>query len=324
MWLQFGFFTIWCILQNAASIQASQPNNESNPTQVSRPYLLTENGSKIIGGSPVGITSAPWQVSLRLKKNEFNYGYGHICGGSVITTRVVISAAHCTVNSAVTPLTYRAASEFTIVMGSVYLYEVTPYTLQFNVLEVVPNPDYDSTTLQNDVALFFIDGLIPENYATVAPISLNRQALSAGVNCTVTGWGITESGIVWPELLSAVVPIVASSQCNTSYEGAITQGMICAGYLETGGVDACQGDSGGPLACNDTLAGVVSWGNGCALSGYPGVYANVSEYYDWVLLTNSTFNYTYYSGAMGRSCRLQQLVWGIFCVLISSIWAKVA
>lgn len=72
--------------------------------------------------------------------------------------------------------------------------------------------------------------------------------------------------------------------------------MICAGYL-SGGIDACQGDSGGPFVCNNLLTGVVSWGEGCALADRPGVYTNVSAYYDWIVKENSTLNYTLYDNS---------------------------
>ena len=84
-----------------------------------------------------------------------------------------------------------------------------------------------------------------------------------------------------PLLMEATVPIVAYENCSQSY-GQIPSSMICAGDMSKGGVDACQGDSGGPLTCNGLLAGVVSWGNKCGQPNYPGVYTNVSEYYDWI------------------------------------------
>ena len=79
---------------------------------------------------------------------------------------------------------------------------------------------------------------------------------------------------------------ITNSQCNTSYSGAITSSMLCAGYPNVGGKDACQGDSGGPYVCNDNgkavIAGVVSWGNGCAHADFPGVYARVTTILNWI------------------------------------------
>merc|ERR1711988_485708 len=84
------------------------------------------------------------------------------------------------------------------------------------------------------------------------------------------------------------VPVVSDEDCNVSYEGTnpILDSMICAGLPE-GGKDSCQGDSGGPFVCrnnddNAVLTGVVSFGIGCALPEYPGVYARITAVLDWV------------------------------------------
>lgn len=84
------------------------------------------------------------------------------------------------------------------------------------------------------------------------------------------------------------VPLLGPVACrNTAYNATeITDNMICAGFI-SGGKDACQGDSGGPLVVSDQqsgyrLTGIVSWGNGCALRHYPGVYTRVSRYIDWL------------------------------------------
>uniref|UniRef100_A0A8C8DQK6 trypsin n=1 Tax=Oryzias sinensis TaxID=183150 RepID=A0A8C8DQK6_9TELE len=90
-----------------------------------------------------------------------------------------------------------------------------------------------------------------------------------------------------PQTLQEVqVPIVGNRQCKCSYgASSITDNMVCAGLL-AGGKDSCQGDSGGPLVIKQNnlwiQAGVVSFGNGCALRNFPGVYTRVSQYQTWI------------------------------------------
>jgi secreted trypsin-like serine protease len=93
---------------------------------------------------------------------------------------------------------------------------------------------------------------------------------------------------LYPDLLQQVeLPIVGTDTCNAPgwYNGAITGNMICAGY-EEGGKDSCQGDSGGPLVTyTDShwiLAGIVSWGYGCAEEQLPGIYTKVTNYLQWI------------------------------------------
>lgn len=86
-------------------------------------------------------------------------------------------------------------------------------------------------------------------------------------------------------LQKVTVPFVSDNTCKNSYEGEgydITEGMICAGGVS--GHDACQGDSGGPLTTKSGLqVGVVSWGIGCGIPEFPGVYAKVAHFRDWIL-----------------------------------------
>ena len=83
------------------------------------------------------------------------------------------------------------------------------------------------------------------------------------------------------------VDFVPRNTCNmgSSYDGAITPGMFCAG-VNGGGKDACQGDSGGPATTmvggTRILAGATSWGYGCAQANYPGVYADLHYFRDWI------------------------------------------
>jgi trypsin len=119
---------------------------------------------------------------------------------------------------------------------------------------------------------------------TSSTIAYSKLAASgsdpaAGTGLTVAGWGTTSSGgsSLPVSLLKVDVPVISRATCNSNYgNGAVTTAMFCAG-LTQGGKDSCQGDSGGPIINTSTKVqvGVVSWGEGCAAAGAPGVYSNL-------------------------------------------------
>lgn len=88
------------------------------------------------------------------------------------------------------------------------------------------------------------------------------------------------------------VPIVSNDNCKSMFLKAGRQEYIpdiflCAGY-EKGGQDSCQGDSGGPLQVRGKdgryfLAGIISWGIGCAEANLPGVCTRISKFVPWIL-----------------------------------------
>ncbi|KAH8317311.1 hypothetical protein KR074_008834 [Drosophila pseudoananassae] len=251
---------------------------------------------KIVGGSSVSISSFPYTVSIRLTATDRkSYGSGHLCGGVVISQRLVATAAHCTYNS--NTKKYRTAGEYFLVMGSTYLKTRTSNTLEYYVQQLVIHPSYNHDSLTNDIALMFINGYIPWNSYEVKALPLNSAALVAGTQCYISGWGLLQDGGTSTSntLQAAIVPIVAHSVCAQSYQ-PLPDSQVCAG-LTKGGVDACQGDSGGPMACNGVLAGVVSYGYGCAQPGYPGVYTNITFYRSWIVQQNSSFDYTVFRNA---------------------------
>lgn len=111
-----------------------------------------------------------------------------------------------------------------------------------------------------------------------------------GTKAIAAGWGtLHEDGKPSCLLQEVEVPVMSLKDCrNTSYSPRmISDNMMCAGYPD-GKKDSCQGDSGGPLIAERPdkkyeVIGVVSWGNGCARPGYPGVYTRLTRYLDWVL-----------------------------------------
>lgn len=75
---------------------------------------------------------------------------------------------------------------------------------------------------------------------------------------------------------------MSRTQCRAVYGSQLTDRMWCAG-VDAGGKDSCQGDSGGPVVdASSTLVGLVSWGDGCARAGTPGVYARVGSFISFI------------------------------------------
>ncbi|KFP82185.1 Transmembrane protease serine 9, partial [Apaloderma vittatum] len=124
----------------------------------------------------------------------------------------------------------------------------------------------------------------------IQPVCLPDAAhhFPASKKCLISGWGyLREDFLVKPEFLQkATVELLDQKLCSSLYSDALTDRMMCAGYLE-GKIDSCQGDSGGPLVCQEPsgkffLAGIVSWGIGCAEARRPGVYTRVTKLRDWI------------------------------------------
>ncbi|KAG1947546.1 trypsin-like [Pimephales promelas] len=227
----------------------------------------------IIGGYECSKHSQPWQVHLT--KNGKSW-----CGASVINERWLVSAAHC----------YVTASRLTVHLGE-HNIDIEEGTEQrIGAEKVIPHPDYNDKMLNNDFMLIKLkEPAIFNDY--VQPIPLATSCSSAGDQCLVSGWGNQNTtGVSFPSTLQCLnLPVLSRAQCEGAYGLIITENMFCAGFMK-GGKDACQGDSGSPLVCNKELRGVVSWGNGCAQPGYPGVYAEVCRYTDWVKSTIAANN----------------------------------
>merc|ERR1711971_1363849 len=164
-----------------------------------------------------------------------------------------------------------------------------------NIASIVWNTNagqtYNPGTLDNDFVILKLESPLELN-ADVQPACLPSSAAyldtsSTEERCFTSGWGTLSPGGSTPEGLKFVrVPAITNAACNNDYGGSITDSMICGGYPGVGGKDACQGDSGGPFVCNEggkaVIAGVVSWGNGCALATHPGVYARTTYVLDWI------------------------------------------
>ncbi|XP_061221474.1 trypsin I-P38-like [Neopsephotus bourkii] len=232
---------------------------------VAFPVNNDDDDDKIVGGYTCAANSVPFQVSL-------NNGY-HFCGGALINSQWVVSAAHC----------YKYSMQVHLGKHNLALKESTQQVIR--AAKIIRHSDFNSDTLDNDIMLIKLATPAQLN-AAVQTVALPTRCVTAGTECLISGWGNTRSsGSAYPDTLQCLkAPVLSSSACSRAYPGDITSNMICVGFLE-GGKDSCQGDSGGPVVCNGQLQGIVSWGLGCAQKGYPGVYTKVCNYVSWIRAT---------------------------------------
>ncbi|XP_026019736.1 transmembrane protease serine 9-like [Astatotilapia calliptera] len=263
-----AFYKVMCL---AAGLMLLTQESESQLDVCGKASLNT----RIVGGQVAPVGSWPWQVSLQRSGS-------HFCGGSLINSQWVLTAAHCFETSTPTGLTVN--------LGLQSLQGSNPNAASWTVTQIIKHPNYNSGTNDNDVCLLQLSSPVTfNNYISPVCLAASDSIFYSGVNSWVTGWGDIGSGVSLPSpqnLMEVEVPVVGNRQCNCNHGvGSITDNMICAG-LSAGGKDSCQGDSGGPMVIKQSgrwiQAGVVSFGKGCALPNFPGVYARVSQYQTWI------------------------------------------
>ncbi len=247
---------------------------------------------RIVGGHTTSVSAYPWQAALvydsRFGLNDFQ---GQFCGGSLITPRIVQTAAHCVHDHDPDGPTSSAkdTNDLDVVLGKSTLTSPGGERRDVQAIYESDAPAYDPLTLENDFAWIVLTAASAQTPIKVA--GAGETALwDPGRLTETSGWGTTSEGGISSNTLQAVtVPIIADSVCGlpsiygSDFDAA---SMVCAGLLG-GGVDSCQGDSGGPLqapAANTgadppyRLVGAVSWGVGCARSNAPGVYTRLAAF----------------------------------------------
>jgi secreted trypsin-like serine protease len=240
---------------------------------------------KIVGGSETTISQYPWQAALvlspALRPGE-NAHERQFCGGSLVTSRIVITAAHCVVDA-------MNAGQIDVVLGRTTLSSGEGQEIPAQALSAQANYNHP---VGNEAPRYDVGYVVlaqPSGQARI-PIANAAEASLWGAGATerISGWGCTSEPIpilgcnTSDTLRDATVPIVGDSTCGSPsvYGGEFDPStMVCAGFL-SGGVDTCNGDSGGPLQAPTgggyRLVGITSWGDGCAEPNAPGVYTRVA------------------------------------------------
>ncbi|MFI9612346.1 S1 family peptidase [Streptomyces sp. NPDC052023] len=216
----------------------------------------------IVGGTTTTTTAYPFMMQITDASQD------QFCGGTLVSPTKVVTAAHCMVGE--------STGSVRVVGGRTYL-NGTNGTVS-RVSKIWIHPGYSDVTNGDDVAVLTLSTSMP--YTAAKYVSSSQTSVyAAGTTARVLGWGTTsQSGSSSDQLRTATVPVVSDSSCRGSYgSDFVASDMVCAGYT-SGGVDTCQGDSGGPLLIGGVLAGVTSWGEGCAQAGYPGVYTRLTTF----------------------------------------------
>lgn len=257
-----------CVVLGLSAPGCDQSQDEVSVTKASA------SSDRIVGGHEATPGSRPYQVSLQSGSS------GHFCGGALLNSNWVLTAAHCVSGN---------NSGLSVRVGVHRLSSSEGETIAVN--QVIVHPDYGSVTNGDDIALLRLSSAASSD---LTPLQLpTQEAMDAtaapGDLVDVSGWGYTsQGGSAADKLQEVAVPVLTNESCSQSYPGKIIDSMICAGF-EQGGKDSCQGDSGGPLMADyqgqTYSVGIVSWGQGCAQAGYPGVYTRTIDFLDWINAT---------------------------------------
>ena len=253
---------------------------------------------KIVGGSNASIDTYPWQAAVIFNPSKVG-GRSLFCGGSLLTSRIVITAGHCVYDSdpdCQNPVSCLLSgdpggdhtakldpNDVNVILGFSN-WQTAPAGALQQVIGVYLDPNFSvsgSGVPNSDVSLLVLGSGSPQTQIKIA--GTDEGALwDAGSPADISGWGSTfDGGAPVGDLRAASVSIFPDSTCGADYPGDFNAAtMTCAGG-PSGGVDSCSGDSGGPLEApllggGYRLVGLTGWGIGCGQSSHPGVYTRVA------------------------------------------------
>ncbi|XP_068156863.1 chymotrypsin-2 [Drosophila tropicalis] len=229
---------------------------------------------RVVNGTDSSIERYPFVISLRGPSGS------HSCGGSIISSRFVMTAAHCTAG--------RTAEQLTVQYGVTNINATGPNIV--SVQRIIQHEDYNPNNhYANDISLLQVAEPFKFDYVTLAPVQLPEFEYAtpqsdAGGSGVLVGWGLNATGGSIQNTLQEVqLKVYSDEECVLRHNGSTDPQYHICGGVDEGGKGQCSGDSGGPLIYESRQVGIVSWSiKPCTVAPYPGVYCKVSQYIDWI------------------------------------------
>ncbi|XP_050355211.1 trypsin CFT-1-like [Nymphalis io] len=241
-------------------------------------YVIYGNPTRISGGSTADISAYPFATSLLSNRGEG--AYTQVCGGTIISSSAILSAASCFVtNNVVDSMLWwraRVGSTYSNSRGLIYL-----------IRRITTHSDFQTTTRVNDIAVLRTSlNIVFGQNVQAAYIAGGSYSLANNQPVWAIGWGVTSVSII--KLRQVQIWVNDQQTCATRYAEvnfSVTSNMLCAGWLDVGVRGQCQGDTGSPLLHNGVVVGVYSWTQSCGNSRYSNINTRVSAYSRWIEAT---------------------------------------
>ncbi|KAG8232281.1 hypothetical protein J437_LFUL011221 [Ladona fulva] len=260
----------------------------------------------IVGGEQTKPGEFPHMAAIGYRQSDSN-GYDWDCGGSLISDRFVLTAAHCTSGSKGAPVVVRLGllklgrdepnGDLFRPPGSSNIKNAAS-SGDYMIETITRHPEYHPPAKYNDIALLKLRNQVKPFTSYLRPACLYTKPTFNVKRTIATGWGRIDYAEDPSDILLKVgLQIIDSGTCNKFFvsdqntqklKQGIIPSMMCAGEL-SGGKDTCQGDSGGPIQiqsasnrCIHYVIGITSFGKFCAAANSPGVYTRVSHYIPWI------------------------------------------